>query len=431
MRVLFACQYYPPFAPGGAEWSVYHLAVALVRQSHAVTVVTPNYGAKSRETAGGVEVQRFAFPFKLAPGQGTIPRRWVATPAYYLYSALQVYRAARKVDADVLHAHHGDMVPAVFLAARLARWPAFATLRDTSLMCPIGATCLMEEETVPPDHSFVRLNRECAAFYLGHYVRPGRLAQVSARLSFSLRWADVILKQAMLRRMKGVIGISHDLLDVYRATPALGTVSTCVVYNLPPAITLSAEADLSDIRTRYGAEGKHVIVYVGKYSLGKGTHILVQAADQIAARRDDVLFLLAGKGTPPTLPERADMRFLGSLPQQEVFTLYRLADLVVFPSVWPEPLGRVPLEAAVFGKPCIASDVGGIPEVIEDGQTGVIFPRGDVHALATAILDLLDDEAWRLELGSRAQRHVREQFTEQRIIAAMLACYEKGLGGGL
>lgn len=431
MNIIFACQYYLPFTPGGAEWSAHYQAVALGKLGHRVTVVTPNYGAPRYEDLDGVSVWRFGFPCKLRPGQASIARRWVTNPVYYTYSALQVIRAGRMLRADVIHAHHDGMLPAISLAGRVLRLPSFVTLRDTSLVCPIGATCLLEEETIPPDHGFARLNQVCATFYLQYYVQPGWLAQLAARLSFSLRWPDVMLKQAMLRRLDGVIGISHALLEIYRAARALGTVNTYVVYNLPPVIVSGSGANSSDVRVQYGAEGKRIVVCVGKYSLGKGTHVLVQAADRIAARRDDVVFLLAGKGNPPLLPERAEVRFLGSLSQREVFELYRLADLVVVPSVWPEPLGRVPLEAAVFGKPCIGSDVGGIPEVIRDGQTGVIVPRSDADALATAIVDLLNDDVRRLELGRRAQCHVREQFSEQRITAALLACYEGNPGGSL
>jgi len=67
--ILFASEYYPPFAPGGAEWSTAAWAAALARRGHRVTVVTPNYGAPPREERGGVTVIRVPFPVKLRPGQ--------------------------------------------------------------------------------------------------------------------------------------------------------------------------------------------------------------------------------------------------------------------------------------------------------------------------------------------------------------------------
>ena len=65
MNVCLVNEYFPPFAPGGAEWSLEALARALARRGHRVTVVTPNWGAALREESVGVRIVRFAFPKKL------------------------------------------------------------------------------------------------------------------------------------------------------------------------------------------------------------------------------------------------------------------------------------------------------------------------------------------------------------------------------
>ncbi|HTI53599.1 MAG TPA: glycosyltransferase, partial [Verrucomicrobiae bacterium] len=87
--ILFACEYYPPFAPGGAEWSTAAWAAALARRGHRVTVVTPNYGAAPREERDGATVVRVPFPVKLLPGPGEARFTVHRNPIFHLYFAWQ------------------------------------------------------------------------------------------------------------------------------------------------------------------------------------------------------------------------------------------------------------------------------------------------------------------------------------------------------
>src|SRR3989449_5720825 len=83
VNVCFVNEYFPPFAPGGAEWSVDALARALAGWGHRVTVVTPNWGAAPREEHDGVRIVRFAFPKRLEPGRQPAPAKWLANPFFY------------------------------------------------------------------------------------------------------------------------------------------------------------------------------------------------------------------------------------------------------------------------------------------------------------------------------------------------------------
>src|SRR5437879_9507164 len=106
VNVCFVNEYFPPFAPGGAEWSLAALAGALAARGHRVTVVTPNWGAASREEQRGVHIVRFPFPRRLAPGRRPAPAKWLANPLFYLWAAAAVFRAARRARADVINAQH-------------------------------------------------------------------------------------------------------------------------------------------------------------------------------------------------------------------------------------------------------------------------------------------------------------------------------------
>jgi glycosyltransferase involved in cell wall biosynthesis len=121
--------------------------------------------------------------------------------------------------------------------------------------------------------------------------------------------------------------------------------------------------------------------------------------------------------------------FTGWLPSGPIETLHARADVVVCPSVWDEPFGLVGIEAMAHAKPVVAFDVGGVPDWLDDGATGLLVPRCDAHAMADAIERLLADAALRARLGTRGARSVEERFRGgvhldglERALAAALGC---------
>src|SRR2546427_9624887 len=88
VNVCFVNGYFPPFAPGGAEWSLDALAHALAGRGHRVTIVTPNWGAAPREEHDGVRIVRFAFPKRLEPGRQPAPAKWLADPLFFRRAGL-------------------------------------------------------------------------------------------------------------------------------------------------------------------------------------------------------------------------------------------------------------------------------------------------------------------------------------------------------
>jgi glycosyltransferase involved in cell wall biosynthesis len=98
-------------------------------------------------------------------------------------------------------------------------------------------------------------------------------------------------------------------------------------------------------------------------------------------------------------------------------------DIIVVPSIFEEPFGRVNIEAMAAGKPVIASRVGGIPEVIEDNVSGILVPNGDGDALAKAMIKLIDDAELRRRLGENGRRFVEEKFDTKKQIKDLEAIF--------
>ena len=420
MNLCLLSEYFPPFAPGGAELSMEALARALVARGHRVVVVTPNYGAAPFEEAGGVRIVRFPFPFRLAAGRATLSTKWLANPAFYLYAAWSTIRIARREGVELIHVQNKHMLIPGALAGRWLSVPVALTLRDGSII-DAAPMCLHHGDRMPPDCGVRKLWRDCAEEYFRLYVKT-RGSRLWSKLAFLYFWLDSRLKQRFVRRVDAVIGVSQGILDIYRRSGLLeGVRRVHAVYNVPPRAAVPDAADVATLRKRLGLGDHRVVLYVGKFSPGKGTADLTAAAREVAREFPDTLFLFVGDGAlEDTAPQ---IRRFGPLPNREVLALYPLADIVVVPSVIPDALSRVLLEAMTAGRAVIATRVGGTPELILDGKTGLLVERNDPAGLAAALRSLLSDSRRRTELGAAARRHMDELQGREAGLDRLLRLY--------
>jgi glycosyltransferase involved in cell wall biosynthesis len=178
--------------------------------------------------------------------------------------------------------------------------------------------------------------------------------------------------------------------------------------------------------------GVLTIVFVGQLIPEKGVDLLIEAVRRISARSDQRLFLkVAGEGHLRSALERlaaevlpGQVEFLGQVV--DVPTLFRSADLAVFPSRWQEAFGFVVAEAMACGIPVIASDAGGIPEVVgHDGRAGLVFRNGDVDDLERQIRFLILDPKRRARMRKTARERVEQEFSIARMVEQYASLYEE------
>ncbi len=174
------------------------------------------------------------------------------------------------------------------------------------------------------------------------------------------------------------------------------------------------------------AAGPHappIILAVGRLVEKKGFADLIEAVRLLVNRGYDALLQIVSGGdrrealrqqiSDAGLEDRATL--LGPRPQEQLLALYRAATVVALPSVVTENGDRdgipnVLVEAMRLGTPVVSTAVSGIPELVIDGETGLLVPPRDAPALATALARLLDDAALRERLAAGAARHVRREF---------------------
>jgi glycosyltransferase involved in cell wall biosynthesis len=178
------------------------------------------------------------------------------------------------------------------------------------------------------------------------------------------------------------------------------------------------------------------LVCLGRLHSEKGFDVALAAADRLADRWPDLEIVLAGEGPAREELEALARRgrlaervsFPGWVAPDDVHALLAGAAVVPVPSIH-EGFGLVALEAALAARPVVASRVEGIPEVVLDGETGLLVPPGDAEALAEAIGGLLEDPARGAALGARARELAIERFGIERCVAGYIEVYEQITAG--
>ena len=161
----------------------------------------------------------------------------------------------------------------------------------------------------------------------------------------------------------------------------------------------------------------------------KGCDVFLQAAKLISAQRADVSFVIAGSGTlgadlrvhATSMGLASRVRFLGFV--DPVAPVQKALDIVVIPSL-SEAFGLSAIEALALQVPVVASRVGGLPEMIVDGQTGLLVPPDDPQAIVDAVYRLLDDPELGRRLATAGAQLVEERYTLERMVDGYLGVYQ-------
>jgi len=174
----------------------------------------------------------------------------------------------------------------------------------------------------------------------------------------------------------------------------------------------------------------HAVLFFGRLRAYKGIEVLLQAAPLIATRIPDVRIIIAGSGDCEAI-NRAVAEYPNLfevhnrfIPVDEVHTYFERAAVVVQPYVEASQSGVIPV-AYMFGKPVVATRVGSIPEVVEDGKTGYLVEPGNIQTLANAIVHLLQNDALREEMGRAALIKSTHDLSWDVIAAKTMAVYER------
>jgi glycosyltransferase involved in cell wall biosynthesis len=388
LRIICPTYWYPQHASDTQATYVHDINRHLVRRGHSVTVVTPGDPSLSREdTFDGVRIVRFPLnlPADLTYGRVAQSRvSWlgrfarVAVMANYLEAQHRAIMAeAREGQADVIHAHWAIPTgPAAVVAARKLGIPSVITMHGGDVY-------------VNPEQGY--------DFPTRWYVRP------------ALRWT--------LRHACALTAITEDCRQhALRAGAPDNRIR--LVFNGTDLRRFSPGDNGGGTAPEFGP---HMIFACRQLFPRKGIRFLLQAAAQLKPRFPDLKVVLAGDGFErPQLARLAadlgigpDVTFLGWVPNVDLPPYYRAAAVSVIPSL-EEGFGIPAAEAMGCEVAVVASDAGGLPEVVEHGVTGLVVPRGDSGALAGAIGSLLDNPERRRAMGQAGRARALRLFDWDR-----------------
>ena len=390
MRILICTNSYPPRFVGGAELVAHHLAVAMAAQGHEVVafVGDPDEIADqripTRATYDGIQVYRLAL------------RRADYDPGRLNYIDHEVdahFEAlCAEFSPEVVHCHNltglSTNLPEIAFRSG-AR--VFMTLHDFWGFCPRNTLTIS-------DHSPCRDRKACDSCVPKlDEARP----PIEVRRQQLANMAD---------HVERFMAPSRFVFDRY-VEAGWPVARMCVVPN--GVDTAQFEAILPPPRRSYTADAPLRMVFVGYFGAHKGVQLLPEVVARMR-NRDRVVLDLVGEG-PLASHLRTEIlrlnldgliRFRGKFEPGAMAKVYAEADVVVVPSTWPENQPVCIMEAKASARAVVASNIGGIPDIVRNGEDGILVRSGDVKAFADAIDYLADHPNACAELGENGRRGV-------------------------
>ncbi len=385
MRVHHIASEYPPLQVFGLGRAVHDLAVAQAGLGHEVHVVTNSIGGRDPDAVvDGVHVHRISFPPPPKPPDDTM-----AVTQFNISALETASRAIASSGApDVVHVHDWLTV----LSGRMLKW----LHPDASLVCTIHDTAEGKHfgQLAPPQKYSAHLERWIGAE------------------------ADRIICCSQYVR--------EEMVGHYETPPERITVIPCGVEERQ----FQVEGDISSFRTLFADPSERMIGYVGRLDREKGLPTLVGAFAKLSVAAPEAKLVLVGKGVlQQAIQQQAReagvmdrVHFAGYLSGNALAGFYRCCDVLAIPSLY-EPFGIVALEGMNNRVPVVASDTGGLGEIMEHERNGVIFPAGDEAALAKALLRVLTDEGLAAGIAQRGYEVAKERYDWRIIAGETIASY--------
>jgi glycosyltransferase involved in cell wall biosynthesis len=247
-------------------------------------------------------------------------------------------------------------------------------------------------------------------------------------------WYNSAQRQLMryvVRRLDIIISISEYVKRRLLDFTGLSSSKIVTVYNGVDTRVFDPNMNGTEFKRRIGLEGSFMILYVGRLAWNKGLSDLINCLPEVIKGVPNAKLVLCGRGKMEqklrdqvkSMGLAESVRFAGLVPGGDLPCYYAASDLFVLPSSL-EPFGLVLLEAMSMCKPVIATRVGGISEVVKDGENGLLVPPHDIISLSNAVLRLGADEPLRGRLARNGRATVESRFTLEKMARATRRCYE-------
>lgn len=388
MKICLLSWEFPPRIVGGIARHVFGLARALAKSGNDVGVVTLDFpGAPDYEEVEGFRVYRS----KTEVGHPNF-LTWAFLFNHFLEKRLAA--ANKDFGFDLIHIHDWLVGPAGV---------GFKHFLNKPLVCTMHSTEHGRSSLHDPD-SFMIDGMEWWACYEASRI--------------------IVTSNSMKGEVCGHFHVSDEKVEV-----------------IPNAIDLEkydVGVDRWGVRRRFGV-GDHekMVLYVGRLVPQKGIEYLIRAIPRISWRFPEAKFVIVGEGwmrghlewLADQSGQRWRINFTGFVSEEDLVALTKSADVMVVPSVY-EPFGIVALEGMAAGVPVVASQVGGLAEVVEHDKTGVYVYSRSPDSIAWGVERVLSDQGYRDWLVKNAYEAARSRFSWEAVAARTVEVYKRVLGEG-
>ncbi len=410
MNILLGAHGFPPNQMGGAEWRAHRTAMWLSQRGHSVRVLAID--KTSSPQANPVEVtEEMAGPVRTYRLSYNLDQRWGTGAEYDNPIARQTLaKLLAREPVDVFHVISGyRLTGSVLQAARAAGVPTLLTLTDFWFLCPrivlyrpSGQLCSGPEDPwdcvlcwLESRRRFrlpIRLTRGAAGDLLKWCWRKNSFAAGSS--ACDMRTIVATRHQFQIERLREtdlLIAPSKFLAELFAAQG----IDRSRISVMRQGVDMPAQAARPD----YRPGPPLVFGYVGRLDSHKGIELLVKAFRRLPYGVDRIKLCIYGdpaQAWPPfwTRLQRAAghdprIRFVGTFPRSQAGSVYRGLDALVVPSTWYENSPNVILEAFASGVPVIASNIGGMAELVQPGMNGALFEAGSVEGLRACLAEII------------------------------------------
>jgi glycosyltransferase involved in cell wall biosynthesis len=273
-----------------------------------------------------------------------------------------------------------------------------------------------------------------------HKFTPPPMLSIRELLRSRIRESIGIVRQKIYwKRADLLIAVSYFLKREIKELYNIDESKIEVAYNGVDTSIFKKVKDLHEFKKKLGLEDKRIILYVGHFGFRKGILYLVEAMNKILQEEPDTSLLCVG-GTPEWLGTdiysrvlvkklkdaniQTHAKLMGQVPHHQLPLYYSMADVFAFPSLY-EAMGKVVVEAMACETPVVASRVGGIREIIEDGVNGLLVQPKDVRGLERSIITVLQDSQLARKLSERGRSSVESRFTWENTVLQVSKAYQR------
>ncbi len=420
MKVLYVSRRFYPDATGGGQISAYYNAKAVKALGHDVSVLTFTTGKYFEEDLDGIKVYRFPIIYSRIP----LLSHFLNLEGMYMQIAYRSWRFVKKIRPDIVHLLNYESSYMTSWILKREKIPLVETI-NAPWVCGTG-NCVNPEKNICmtcSDKGMYRcfMERE----------RPGIAGRVKGLVKYAYRSMNMAEQRFFEGKIDRFFPISNALKDLFVRNGYDEKKLKVIPLILPPQ-----EKVETDLKQRLGIKpDDRVILYVGRVTEDKGVHRAIEAMRYVKG----AVLLVIGRGSYSkvrtdyyiSLEKMAEeyglkekVRFIGYVDPKDLKEYYSIAYLTVSPCWWFEGFSRTLLESCAYGVPAIATDVGGISDVIEDGGNGILLKTTDTKELVKAIVSVLGDPAAHERMSRRCIEKVKAEFSLERVGKEQVSEYE-------